>query len=156
MEKAFLIFLLVASQNSFAAPSNRDGELGLGVMIGNTTSINGKFWTQSNGGLDLAVGGTVNKEGMAQLSYVGNIIAPLSAEPRFLSETTLYFGGGAGVGFNREIDHIKRKNDYYIRAPLGVAWMPNRTPVDIFAEVAPTYIFEPTGVFSFVGNVGGR
>ncbi len=153
-----LIILLASflGSLSLAAPANRNGDLGLGVMLGNTTSITGKYWTEKDRGWDIAGGGSEEKEGWLQASYIKHYIGAFGAETRFIGETTPYAGVGLGMGFNRTTDDIKYRNDYFARLPLGLSWMPNRTPVDLFAEATPTYMFSPEGVLYLSGNVGGR
>jgi len=154
--KLLILFLSFLTATSFAAPADRDGDLGLGVMVGDTTSLTGKYWTESDRGWDLSGGASEEKEGWLQASYLKHYIGAFGAGTRFIGESTPYAGLGLGMGFNRTQDAIKRQNDYFARIPLGLSWMPNRTPVDLFAEVAPTYIFSPGGVVYLSGNVGGR
>ncbi|OQW51885.1 MAG: hypothetical protein A4S09_09460 [Proteobacteria bacterium SG_bin7] len=150
------ILLLITGVSSQAAPANRHGDLGLGVMVGDTTSLTGKYWTKTNTAFDLSGGGSAEKEGWIQASYEKYFLNALSGGSRAMSEFSPYVGFGLGVGFNRTIDDVKYNNDYFARVPLGLSWLPNRTPVDIFLEAAPTMTVEPEAVISLVGNVGAR
>ncbi len=150
------ISIVLSALIAEAAPANRDGDLGLGVMVGDTTSLTGKYWTRPSAAIDLSGGGSTSKEGWIQASYLRHFLNVLARDNRVMTEMSPYVGLGVGVGFNRTVDDIKYQNDYFARVPAGISWLPNRTPVDIFVEVAPTYTFSPENVLSLVGNVGGR
>jgi hypothetical protein len=141
-----------------AAPADRQGDLGLGVMVGDTTSLTGKYWTRENSAFDLSGGGSADKEGWLQASYNRHFLRALAGDRnvRVVNEMSPYVGFGVGVGFNRTIDNVKYRNDYFARVPVGLSWLPNRTPVDIFLEAAPTLTVEPESVVSLVGNIGAR
>ncbi len=154
--KFIIILLSMLPLMSYGAPADRNGDLGIGVMTGDATSITGKYWTEKDRGWEVAGGGSEEKEGWVQASYIKHYIGGLGDRTRFVGESTPYAGIGLGMGFNRTIDDVKHQNDYYARMPLGLSWMPTRTPVDLFAEAAPTYIVSPEAVLFLSGNVGGR
>lgn len=150
------ILFVLTGVMSQAAPANRQGDLGLGVMVGDTTSLTGKYWTRNNSAFDLSGGGSTGKEGWLQASYERHFLNALGSRTRVMTEMSPYVGFGLGVGFNRTIDDVKYNNDYFARIPVGLSWLPNRTPVDIFLEAAPTMTVDPEAVVSLVGNVGAR
>jgi len=63
----------------------------------------------------------------------------------------LYFGGGARILFKRHED-----DRFGLRAPVGLAYMFDNVPVDIFAELAPTLDLAPGTRFSVYGGIGAR
>ncbi len=152
------ILVLLTGVLSQAAPADRSGDLGVGVMVGDTTSITGKYWTRPAAAFDLAGGGSSDKEGFIQASYSHHFLTMLNRDraARVMTEMAPYLGFGLGVGFNRTIDNEKFQNDWYARVPIGVSWLPNRTPVDLFLEAAPTLVVSPEAVVSLEGNVGAR
>jgi hypothetical protein len=156
MKGLFLILLGLSGATSFADPANRAHDFGIGVMVGDTTSITGKYWTRPNAAFDVAGGAAEDKEGWFQASYLWHVANVLGSGTQVQTELMPYAGFGAGVGFNREIDDVKYNNDYFLRLPIGLAWVPGRIPIDVFAEVAPTYTVDPEDVVYLSGNVGGR
>jgi hypothetical protein len=156
MKVALIILLSAFTAASYGEPANRQGDLGVGVMVGNTTSITGKYWTRPNSALDVSGGAAEDKEGWIQASYVWHVAGILGNATQMQTELTPYAGLGGGVGFNRVLDDVKYQNDYFLRVPVGLAWLPIRVPVDVFAEVAPTYTVDPEDVIYLSGNLGGR
>jgi hypothetical protein len=123
--KLLMIFILMTS-TAFAAPK----ELGLGVMLGNPTGLNGKYWLDQekavDGGLAWSFGKHTNfsmhsdylihKKGA--LYY--NDIHPLD----------LFFGVGGRMEFADDVE-------LGARFPVGLAHKFEDQRADIFAEIAP-------------------
>lgn len=63
----------------------------------------------------------------------------------------LYVGPGLQVTFIEDVD-----NRLAFRAPLGINYMFDGAPVDIFAEVAPTLQIAPDAQLRFDGAIGFR
>ncbi len=158
-----LIFASLIPAEGWSAPTNYTGSLGVGVMVGDTASVTGKYWASQRSALDLTfgvadVGGGYGRESMVQLSYLQHFGSAFSnADSRFASELSPYIGAGIGLGFNLYIDDERRDTDTYVRLPLGLAWIPKLTPIDVFLEIAPTGGLDTTGAgFYLSGNIGGH
>lgn len=156
MKKVLLALFVLVPAVTFAAAANRDGDLGLGVMVGDTTSITAKYWTSERSAVSVGAGGKYSQEGWLQADWVRHFLGSLGTSTRFISEMGPYVGIGLGAGFNRTISNVKYQNDWFARVPVGLAWLPARTPVDLFIELAPTWDFAPTSVAYFSGNLGAR
>ncbi len=64
----------------------------------------------------------------------------------------LYFGGGVFVKF-RDDDYDDKVG---VRVPVGISYMFEGMPVDIFAELAPGIDLSPSTRIDFTGGVGIR
>lgn len=129
-----LIFLTLAS--SVWAVGN---ELGAGLMVGNPTGLNGKYWlddtTAVDGGLAFSFG--KNTDLSIHSDY---LLHKKSAF--FLNDVhalDLYYGLGGRIEFADSVE-------IGLRVPVGVAHRLNEQPVDLFGEVAP--------ILDFIGNTG--
>ena len=61
----------------------------------------------------------------------------------------LYFGLGLKLGFGNDV-HIG------IRVPIGLNYMFDEVPIDIFVEVAPGLQLVPATAFDIDGGLGAR
>lgn len=156
MKNVMFALMVLLPSLGFAAAANRDGDLGLGVMVGDATSVTGKYWMSERAAITASTGGRYSQEGWLQADMVRHFQGSLGSSTRFISEMAPYAGFGLGVGFNRTISDTKYQTDYFARVPIGLTWLPNRTPVDLFIEIAPTWDFAPTSVAYLSGNLGAR
>lgn len=113
--------------------------LGLGVMIGNPTGVNGKYWIDSTRAYDGGVGispGT-DWEGSVHGDYLWH-----KADFLYFDEIhplDLYYGLGGRMEFSDSIE-------LGIRTPVGVVWKIPEERAEFFGEAAP--------IFDFLGNIG--
>ena len=63
----------------------------------------------------------------------------------------LYVGVGGGVKFR---DHDDDRVS--VRVPVGVSYMLDNAPVDVFLEVAPVVDFTPSTRGGFTAGIGAR
>lgn len=128
--------------------SSQDKGLGLGVIVGNPTGVNGKLWTTQNTAFDAAAAWDLDKNGGLQvhgdfLIHKYNLISIPSGK------LPVYFGIGGLVG-------LHDKTTLGVRGPAGLDYMFTSTPVDIFVELVPVFVLVPNTDFGFNGAVGVR
>ncbi len=108
---------------------------GLGIMIGAPTAVSGKYFYASDKAFDFGVGAMRyyrHRDGLHL--HVDHLWHPVSLVSTAAFELPLYLGIGLRV-----FDFDDGANDGLaigIRAPIGVAFDLNTTPVDIFVELA--------------------
>lgn len=133
--KALLFFLLFGFSLFSQAG---EGDLGIGVMVGNPTGVSGKYWLQGSHAVDGGVGFSLGSS--TNLSLHSDYLIHSEGALVFNDEHPLdvYFGLGGRMKF---ADDIRLG----ARVPLGVAYRHEGTS-DMFAEVAP--------VIDFISRVG--
>lgn len=135
MKLILLVVLLVISAQVLSAPN----QMGLGVMLGNPTGLNGKYWLDNkhavDGGAAFAFGKRTN------LSLHSDYLFH-SEEAFFYNDVhalDLYFGLGGRMEFGDAIN-------LGVRLPLGLVHRMKNDTADIFTEIAP--------ILDFVGRSG--
>jgi len=161
MKKVFGLGTLLAALVSFSSPGfaysvNQMGTLGLGVNFGEVTGITGKVWQHPDAAIDAMIGGAADQKWLAQASYEKHFLQAFGTNTKFVSELAPYVGGGAGAGFNRTINNTKYDSDIFLRIPIGMAWLPDATPLDVFVEVSPTVDVSPVTFSYLTANLGAR
>ncbi|MFI5237558.1 MAG: hypothetical protein ACHQLA_06465 [Ignavibacteriales bacterium] len=127
---------------------SQNREFGLGIQLGEPTGLNGKLWTGSENAFDFGVAWSFEgrDEMVVQTDYVWHAfdVFPVSK-----GELPLYFGiGGRAV--------LRDDALFGVRFPVGMAYMFESTPLDIFIEVAPILNLAPSTDFDVGGGLGIR
>ncbi len=127
------IVLLLLSLLSFEVLAAR-GDLGLGIMLGNPTGINGKYWLDDDKAIDAGFGLSLGRGSDVSMhsdylwhkrdAFYFNDVHPLD----------LYYGVGGRMEFEHDIE-------IGLRAPVGLAYRVEEKGADMFAEVAPVLDF---------------
>ncbi len=126
-------------------------QLGIGIQVGAPIGINAKYWLSQN----LAVDGAL---GLSPYSH-----APVEAHADFLvhdfdlltpasGKMPVYIGAGILGRFRNHGDGSMAG----FRFPVGISYMFEDAPIDLFAEVAPEVIFTPFRRGYIDGAVGIR
>jgi hypothetical protein len=139
-----LVALLVIP-NSVISQSR---DFGLGIQLGEPTGINGKLWTGRENAVDFTVAWSFQgrDEMVMQADYVWHSfdVFPVSS-----GELPLYFGiGGRALMSDDPV--------LGVRIPVGLAYMFESTPLDIFMEIAPILNVIPSTDFDVGGGLGVR
>lgn len=143
-------------------PSGDGGDLGLGLMLGEPTGVDLKYWLESNRALHFGLAYSFDHYGQLTGDYLFEF--PNVFRGREGAQFVPYVGIGAafffGAGYT---DDAGRYHDYHgnsaglgARVPLGIEFLPHGTPIGITAELAPGVALIP-GTFGFIqGYVGAR
>ncbi len=145
MKSLLLVILTFLSTSVFAA----EGQLGLGVMLGNPTGLNGKYWLENNRAVDGGLAYSLGKH--SDLSMHSDYL--LHKDSAFYLNDThaldLFYGIGGRMEFADDIE-------IGVRVPVGLAHKINDGQADMFAEVAPIVdLFTKTGLELHFG-IGAR
>ncbi len=120
--------------------SSQQRNFGLGIMIGEPTGISGKVWTSPDNAVDFGIGWSMEGDRMINTYYRGTSRLHIHMDylwhtPLSVNSTDrfpLYYGIGGRInsGSNRDASLA-------VRGVLGLAWMPQATPIDVFLELVP-------------------
>jgi hypothetical protein len=143
--KFFIIIITLFFAMNISAQSKG---IGLGLIVGEPTGISFKYWTGSTTAFDAALAWSFIDEGAFHIhgDYIFHNMRLIS-----VPEGTLPFYYGIGV-------RIKTSNDTRlgVRVPLGLAYLFNNAPIDIFLEVVPILDLTPKTDFSINAALGAR
>ncbi|MFH0882910.1 MAG: hypothetical protein V2A56_07980 [bacterium] len=150
------ILLLVAS-----TASAQDSGLGLGVMIGNPDGLVAKYWITDtialDAGLGAYVGGTStdangNKKNEGTIvRFHGDILFHNLNWIESTEEFPVFYGAGVYLSSGGGIDKI-----FGIRAVLGLAYIVQQAPLDLFFELSPVMQLNPTTGIGMGASMGAR
>jgi hypothetical protein len=144
MKKRIIIALLGLITLGISA---QDSGLGAGVIIGEPTGLSGKSWLSSNDAIDAGVAWSITR-GWFHLhaDYLRHVFGLIPVEQ---GQLPLYFGGGARVGFGPDVT-------FAARVPVGLDYLFDGTPLDVFIEIVPGLEIIPDTEFEMSGGVGVR
>lgn len=137
--------------NAVSEPFSYPEKLGVGVMVGEPTGLTAKYWLNDTLALDGAAGWSFHPHSDFYLQS-DVLWHDFDLIPVPQGRLPLYFGVGGLLRF-RDQQH---DNQVGIRAPVGLSYMFDRLPVDIFVEVAPAIDVAPSVRAELTGGVGIR
>ncbi|MCZ6677663.1 MAG: hypothetical protein O7E52_10465 [Candidatus Poribacteria bacterium] len=154
MIRSIMIFTLVAAclgSTAFA----QDSGLGLGVFFGEQTGLSLKQW---NGSLRAIVGGVAWSFGdrdklHLHADYLLHNFNVFQIETGILP---LYYGLGARVKLEEGKGTTDGDNRVGVRLPVGINYIFENAPIDIFLEIVPVFDLIPNTDFEVKGSIGIR
>lgn len=121
----------------------QDNDFGLGLMLGDPTAISFKKWTGSKNAFDGGVGWSFGGDGGSFHVHADYLIHSFNLITIERGKAPLYFGLGARLNTEDE-------TKFGFRIPLGVSYIFERAPLDIFFEIAPLFDLVPKTDFGGV------
>ena len=122
--------------------------VGLGLIVGEPTGISFKYWTGSTTAFDAALAWSFVDEGAFHIhgDYIFHNFTLITIPE---GKLPFYYGIGA---------RIKTANDTKlgVRVPLGLAYLFNSAPIDIFLEIVPILDLTPKTDFAINAALGAR
>lgn len=152
-----ILISLCAVQVASAAQSGLGKRgLGLGIILGEPTGLSVKKWVDKETAIDGAAAWAFAGSGSFQihadyLKHVYNVIDPAGIGGRL----PFYFGVGGRVKFH---DERNRSTDTRVglRIPLGLTYLPDNAPFDLFFEIVPILDATPSTDVRLNAAIGGR
>ena len=139
-----LLFSFISITALFA----QDNGTGLGIIIGEPTGFSFKYWTSSNSAIDAAIAWSFIDEGAFHIhaDYLLHSFRLINVPE---GKLPFYYGIGG---------RLKTSSDTQlgVRVPLGLAYLFQSAPVDIFLEVVPILDFIPKTDFKINAALGAR
>jgi len=126
---------------------------GAGIYLGEPVGATVKYWLNDTMALDGAAG--LSSHSHSTLYVHGDVLwhkfnlFDISPAPGRLP---LYFGVG---GLVRLRDH-GRRDTLGVRVPIGVSYIFDNLPIDVFAEIGPAIDVHPTFRGELTGGIGAR
>jgi hypothetical protein len=130
------------------------GNVGLGVILGEPTGLSLKIWPEHSAAFDLAAGWSLDGDEWFYLHgdfLIHNYRLEKEIEEEIEGDLPFYYGIGARA-LLRE-DHDSRIG---IRIPLGLDYRFADRKFDVFVEIAPILDLLPETEFSLSGGIGVR
>lgn len=158
MKRLLPFAFVLLGPSAFAQSSG----FGLGIMLGDPTGFCGKGWIGSDRAIDFGVAWGLVHNGYFHL-HADYLFHKMDLIPVSKGRLPLYFGpglrmrswGSNGYYVNGE-SYKGSRVDIGVRFPVGLAYLFDNAPVDVFIEVVPTMGILPSTSFDFDAAVGGR
>jgi hypothetical protein len=147
MKKGIMILALALVLFSGVARSQEKG-FGLGIILGEPTGISAKKWLDDNSALDGAVAWSLVTPSSFHLhaDYLYHNFNIFNVKK---GKLPLYFG----IGFRIRIGDEDRVG---IRIPVGICYIFEQSPLDIFFELGPVLDLTPATRLRLTSSVGIR
>lgn len=157
MKKNILFIMVLGLMMIMAKPiTAQDHGFGLGVILGEPTGLSAKLWTSSDNAFDFAAAWSFrnyhyndnHNDGslLLQADYVWHFfnLMPVSS-----GKFPLYIGIGGRVV-------LADDPSFGIRVPIGIDYLFDDAPIDVFLELVPILDLSPATDFGVGGGLGIR
>jgi len=126
----------------------QDRGVGLGIILGQPTGVSLKAWTARNQAVDVAVAWAFDKEEAIHVhaDYLFHNFRLFRVEK---GQFVLYYGIGCRV-------KAESRTRFGIRIPIGLSYLFEDAPLEIFFELGPIMDVSPRTVFRMTTGVGIR
>jgi len=127
---------------------------GAGIILGQPTGASLKYWLNDTLAIDGAIGASFNddNDNDSEFYLQSDVLwhdFDLLSVPK--GRLPVYFGVGGLVRFRDNED-----NQVGVRIPVGVSYMFDNAPIDVFVEIAPALDFAPDVQGEVTGGIGIR
>ena len=145
--KKFWISIMLIWLATGVVISQEEGT-GLGIIVGEPTGISAKYWTGRTTAIDGAVAWSFSHGGSLYL-HGDFLMHHFEVVDIMSGKMPLYYGFGAKVIL---------KDDPLLggHVPLGIAYLVEDAPLDIFIEIRPGINLFPATEFDISGGIGVR
>ncbi len=141
-------FLIAACFGLFSLGMQaQDSGIGVGVILGEPTGFSAKTWLSSYDALDAGLAWSITYGWFhIHADYLRHSFGLIEVEE---GQLPLYYGVGAKIGFG---------SDIFIgaRVPVGLNYLFDGIPLDIFIEIVPGLAIIPDTKFDMGGGIGVR
>jgi hypothetical protein len=147
MKRIIVLSLFVGFLSTGVVSAQEEG-FGLGIILGEPTGISFKAWAGYRSAFIGAAAWSFGNEDSLHmhLDYVFHNFRLIKLERDFLP---VYFGLGVRVKSEKDVR-------IGVRIPLGLNYMFENAPLDIFVELVPVFDLTPRTDLYFNGGVGIR
>lgn len=150
MKRILFLVIILISLSSFKTLLGQDKGLGVGAMIGEPTGLSAKYWLNKNNALDFGLAYSFIRKNSAlsiHADYIYHDFDMIKSDYRI----PVYYGFGARLRFVNGDD-----NGLGARGIIGIAWLADKAPVDIFFEVVPVFNLFPSTALNLDIALGAR
>jgi len=156
---ASIVALLLGFSSISQAQVNQREGFGIGVIVGEPTGLSLKKWINDTQAIDAGFAWSFSDNDSLHLhaDFLMHTIDLLQA-PEAQGELPLYVGIGGRIKLRDENngngnDHDDRVG---IRIPVGICYLFESAPVEIFGEIVPVFDFVPDSDFDLNAAIGAR
>jgi hypothetical protein len=125
------------------------GHFGVGAALGGPIGVTAKYWLTDMLAADASVGWSPYSHATWEI-HADILVNDFDLLVPRTGRMPVY----AGIGILGRMRNHHLSNMAGFRFPLGISYMFENCPIDIFAEIAPEAIFAPFGRLSVDGSVG--
>jgi len=137
--KIAIITLLLAAASANARTQD---DFGIGIILGEPTGLSLKYWIDEEIAVDGALAWSYSENDSLQLhgDYLVHNYDVLEVD-----EMPVYYGVGARLKFKDDDGRGRNENDmmFGIRFPLGITYLFEDAPLDLFFELVPVLDLSP-------------
>ncbi len=150
MKKGFLLVIVLAYLFLPVNLFSQDKAFGLGIMIGQPTGFSAKYWLNNEHAVDFGLAYSFIG-GDKGFSLHSDYLYHINGFTKSNIKLPVYYGFGARI---RSVDHSKT----YLgaRGVVGLVYMNNVAPFDVFLELAPIFNLFPETSLNFDLALGLR
>jgi len=130
--------------------NGQDKGFGAGVMIGEPTGLSAKYWLDDDNALDFGLAYSFVRSNSAlsmHADYIYHAFDVIKSNYRI----PLYYGFGARIRLVNDAD-----NSLGARGVIGIAWLSDEAPFDVFFEVVPVFNLFPETALNLDAAIGAR
>lgn len=144
-----IIFLSLIIAGATVVPAMAQHKtFGLGIVLGEPTGISAKLWLDQKSAIDAAAAWTFYPAGAFYI-HADYLYHFYDLFPVTKGALPLYIGVGGSV----TLEPVPRIG---VRVPIGIDYLFQNAPIDIFLEVAPGISLYPATQFEAGGGIGIR
>jgi hypothetical protein len=147
LKKSFFIiisFIIIFSGYSFS----QDKKIGAGIILGEPTGLSFKYWLTEKTALDAGLAWSFLDENAFQIQ-ADYLIHNFNLIKVSKGKLPFYFGIGGRLKFSTDVI-------LGVRVPLGLAYLFDNEPFDVFLEIVPILDLLPKTDFTISAAIGGR
>ncbi len=144
MRKLFLILFLAAFSLHIYS---QDEGFGLGLILGQPTGLSAKIWTGEHTAIDAAMAWSFADTGFLRVH--ADMLGHTFSIDVDQGQLPIYFGLGAKLVFSSNLE-------VGVRIPVGISYLFDSAPIDVFVEVVPGLNLIPATTFFIEGGIGAR
>jgi hypothetical protein len=160
MKGKIAVTLLLGLMSTCAFAQNEEKQLGIGLILGEPTGLSVKYWLDEEHAVDGGVAWSFWDGDGFQLhsDFLWHNFDLLDDPGGVDGKLPVYLGVGARLKFRDDEGRHHDDNDtvFGIRVPLGVSYLFDGKPIDLFAEIAPILDLTPDIELNFSLALGVR
>lgn len=147
MRKLSLFLGLIILLLPFKAASQEAG-FGAGVILGEPTGISLKNWLTDSTAVDFGIAWSFTHNGSLHL-HADFLVHNFDLTKVERGKLAVYYGIGGRF-------KSQKRERVGVRFPLGLCYIPEKAPLDIFLEIGPLLDLAPSTEFGLTGGFGIR
>jgi hypothetical protein len=141
---------------SRTTPSPSTEGVGVGVSLIGPTGVTSKLWISDRQAIQAATTfsvGEFQSSWLLQADFLFHNFGSLDIEQGLLA---LYVGPGFRFRIVSSTGTSNPNDEFAVRVPIGLTYVLDNAPVDLFIEMAPEVVLTAPNEFSFGGAIGFR